>query len=253
MLLELILRNAEALDDFGSRDRCVLVVAAGREQEGEEGLQDGEPLRRDRPGESLGSHDFNAERGRKLGHGRLSRVRLLDGAQCFGTQLTQFGRSGRHCATILAEHPGAEVAETRYGCHELLALDAAAVAIEAIDPPGGGWCHAYACLSGDLAALPRRDAAIQLDVEVGRDPEIAFPPRGEADLAGDPRDAERADVLAVEILPDDVPAAVVRKQRVRVHGALRQLVRRDRPVGEADGALFRDRRLELAEPPGELR
>ncbi len=64
-------------------------------------------------------------------------------------------------------------------------------------------------LADRLADLPRRAAAELLDVEVGRRAEVALAPRREPDLAADPRDAERADVLAVEVVADDVPDAVV--------------------------------------------
>jgi hypothetical protein len=86
----------------------------------------------------------------------------------------------------------------------------------------------------------------------GGDAEVALAPRREADVAPDPRDAEGADVVAVEILADHVPDAVLRQQRVRVERPLGDLVARDRPVAELDRPLLRDRALELAEPAGHL-
>ena len=82
--------------------------------------------------------------------------------------------------------------------------------------------------------------------------EVALAPRRELDLVPDPRDAEGADLVAVEVVADDVPDAVVGKQRVRVERPLGDLVPRDRPVLEADGALLRDRVLELREPARHL-
>ena len=92
-----------------------------------------------------------------------------------------------------------------------------------------------------------------LDVELGRRAEVALAPGCELDLAADPRDAEGADVLAVEVPPDDVPDAVVGEEGVRVERPLGDLVARDRPVLELDGALLRDCALELREPARHLR
>ena len=105
----------------------------------------------------------------------------------------------------------------------------------------------------DLADLPGPRDAVRLDVELGRQPEVALAAGREPDVAADAGDAERADGGAVEILPDDVPDALVEPQRVRVERALGDLVALRRPVGELDRALLRDRRLELREAPGELR
>ena len=93
---------------------------------------------------------------------------------------------------------------------------------------------------------------MRLDVELGRQPEVALAAGREADVAADARDAEGADGGAVEILADDVPDALVEPQRVRVERALGDLVALRRPVRELDRALLRDRRLELGEPAGEL-
>ena len=103
-----------------------------------------------------------------------------------------------------------------------------------------------------VADLPRRPAAVLLDVEVGRHPEVALAAGGELDLAADPRHAEGADVLAVEVAADHVPDAVVREQGVGVERPLGDLVAGDRPVLEPDRALLRDRALELGEPARHL-
>src|SRR4029077_6333524 len=66
------------------------------------------------------------------------------------------------------------------------------------------------------------------------------------------RAAKLLDRLVALILADHVPRAVLRQQRVGVDRPLALLVPRDRPVAKADGALFRDRTFELAQPALEL-
>ena len=120
------------------------------------------------------------------------------------------------------------------------------------DPPGGVVLHGDAGRADGLADLPRPRHAVRLDVELGGQPEVALPPRREADVAADARDAERADRGPVEILADDVPDALVEAERVRVQRPLRHLVALRRPVGELDRALLGDRRLELRQAAREL-
>src|SRR5581483_6596934 len=127
-------------------------------------------------------------------------------------------------------------------------LDAAAVAVGALHPPGRIATALDSRLADRVADLPGRPAAVMVDVELGRQPEVALAARCEADLAADPRDPERALVLGVEIVADDVPGARVLEERVRVERSFALLVAGDRPVGELDRALLRDRRLELAQP-----
>ena len=67
------------------------------------------------------------------------------------------------------------------------------------------------------------------------------------------RDAERADVVVVEIVADHVPGAAVAAERVGVERPLARLVAPRRPVAELDRPLLRDRRLELREPARHLR
>jgi hypothetical protein len=95
-------------------------------------------------------------------------------------------------------------------------------------------------------------AAVQLDVEVRRRAEVALAPRRELDLAADARDAEGADVLAVEVVPDDVPEPVVAQERVGIERPLALRVAGDRPVVEAHRPLLRDRVLELRQPARRL-
>ena len=129
----------------------------------------------------------------------------------------------------------------------------AGAAVRALDPPGRVAGELDPGLADEVADLPRRPAAVGVDVEVGRDAEVALATRREADVAADPRDAERADVLPVQVLADHVPAAVVRQQPVGVQRPLALAVPRDRVVRELDRPLLRDRALELAQPAGHLR
>jgi hypothetical protein len=108
-------------------------------------------------------------------------------------------------------------------------------------------------LALDVAELPLCSSTDLLDAEARRDAEVTLPAGGETDLRADPRDAEVLHDVVLEIEPDHVPGAVLRQQRVRVHGPLALVVTRDRPVGEPHRPLLRDRRLELAEPALELR
>ena len=119
-------------------------------------------------------------------------------------------------------------------------------------PPGGVACHLDARGAGHRPVLPVLADAVGVDVEVGRQPEVALAACREADVAADPRDAERPDVVVDEIVADDVPGAPVAPQRVRVERPLAHGVATRRPVVELDRALLRERRLELREPAGHL-
>ena len=99
-------------------------------------------------------------------------------------------------------------------------VEHAGVGERAVHPPGGVALHGDPGRPDDLADLPGPRDAVRLDVELGRQPEVALAAGCEADVAADPGDAERADGGAVEILPDDVPDALVEPQRVGVEGAL---------------------------------
>src|SRR5439155_25556177 len=127
------------------------------------------------------------------------------------------------------------------------------VAERALDPPGRVARKLDARLADEVADLPWGTPAVDADVEVGRDAEVALTPGGEADVATDARHAERADVLPVEVLSDHVPAAVVGQQAVRIDRPFALPVSRNRVVRELDRALLGDRSFELAEPAGHLR
>src|SRR6185295_19380266 len=153
---------------------------------------------------------------------------------------------------VLAQDPGSELRQRRVSGHEDAVLQLSGVAECALDPPCRVPRELDPRLAHDVADLPRRPAAVLVDVELRRNPEVAFATCRETDVTPDPRDAERADVLAVEILADHVPAAVVGEEAVGIDGAFGLPVAGDRVVRELDRALLRDRALELPEAPGHL-
>src|SRR3954454_18449761 len=100
----------------------------------------------------------------------------------------------------------------------------AAVADPALHPPGGVGRDGDPRLADRLADLPGRPLPVLLDLELGREPEVALAPRGEADVTADARDPERPHRLALDVVADEVPDAVVVQQGVRVDQALGLLV-----------------------------
>src|SRR5439155_5697949 len=126
-------------------------------------------------------------------------------------------------------------------------------AVRALHPPRGVGRDLDPRLAPDIPELPFRAAAVRLDVELLRHAEVALATRGEADVRPDARDPERADLGAVEVVADHVPRPVLRQKRERVECALLLGVLVDRPVAELDGALLRDRVLELREAALHLR
>ena len=120
-------------------------------------------------------------------------------------------------------------------------------------PPGGVALHLDPRDADLLSDLPRPRDAMGIDVELRRLTEVALAPRREADVRPDPRDAERAGRFAVEVVPDDVPDALVESQRVWIEPALGLALAGRRPVAKLDRPLLRDRRLELGKSRGELR
>ena len=219
------------------------------EQVGEQGLQDAEALRRHRPGEAL---DDIGLAGDDLGRGgrRCAFVRGARGPRALDDEAAELRRLERDGSAVLPEDPAREQVRRCVLRDEGVALDVVPLAaVGALDPPRGIGCDFDLRLADDVAELPLRPAAVVLDVELGRQPEVALPAGREADVGADPRDAERADVVPLEVVADHVPRAVLRQQRERVERALLFLVAVDRPVPELDRALLRDRALQLAEPP----
>ena len=133
------------------------------------------------------------------------------------------------------------------GDEDVLLEPVARPVVDALDPPGGVGRDLDPRLALHVAELPLGAAAVALDVELGRQPEIALAPRRKANVRADARDPERADVLALEVVADHVPRAVLGQQRVRVERPLLLVVAVDRPVAELHRPLLGDGAFELAE------
>ena len=254
VLLELVRRDRrEVLEQLRLRDLGVPLLAARRQEIGEQRLEDGEPLGRHGPSWAL-SASICRRRGLLARRLRgLALVLLAHAPQRCGDVPLQLGRLERHGPAVLAQHPRRELGNGGVVGDEDAVLEPAGRAVGAPHPPGRVAQHLDPRSADDVADLPRRPAAVELDVEVRRRAEVPFPPRGELDVPANPGDAEGADLVPVEIVADDVPHAVVGKQRVRVQRPLGLDVPRDRPVVELDGALLRDRAFELREASGHLR
>ncbi len=254
VLLELVRGDGgEALEQLGRRDLGLPLLAARREQVGEQRLQDTEPLRRHGTGRALDGAVALHQRRLARGARGFALVPLTHAAQRGPDFLLQLVRLERHGATVLAQHPRGELGDGRVLGDEDVVLERPCRAVCPAHPPGGVAANLDPRGAGGVADLPRRPAAVDVDVEVGRGAEVPLAPSGELDVAADPGDAEGADVLAVEVLPDDVPEPVVVEQRVRVERPLAHLVAGDRPVLEAHRPLLRDRVLELRQPARRLR
>ena len=254
VLLELVGRDRrEALEQLRRRDLGVALLAARGEEVGEQRLQDARTARAPRPGGALDcSVAARAPAPRAPVSAALPSCRSRTRRSAVATsRCSSSGSSGTARPSWRSTH------EASWGMRRVLGdedavLEPARRAVRAPHPPGRVAAHLDPRLADDVADLPRRPAAVQLDVEVGGRAEVALAPRRELDVAADARDAERADVVAVEVVPDDVPDAVVGHQRVRVERPLALLVARDRPVLELHRPLLRDRALELRQPPRHL-
>src|SRR5262249_30128521 len=230
VLFELILRDVEPLDDLARRNDRVVSLAARREQVGKYGRQHREALRDHRAGGPF-AHAVLSRRRR--GGRKLRRTCLVSGthvAQRPRHLASQIVGLERDRAAVLAEDPRRELRERRVVRDEDAVLEVARPAERALDPPGRVTGQLDARLADEIADLPRRPAAVLIDVELGRDAEVTLAPRCETDVAADARDAECADVLTVEVLSDHVPAPVVGQQPVRIQRPLTLAVARDRVV-----------------------
>ena len=225
---------------------CAVLPAAG-EQVREQRLEHREALGVDRRRRAVDLLlDEAGGRGREPL--RLALVALADEPKAPRDLAPQLFGGLRHRSSVLAQHPGGQERQARVVGHEDAVLDATAVAVRPLDPPRGVAADLDSRLADRLADLPGRTSAVAVDVEIGRQAEVPLAAGREADLASDARDAEGALLAHVEVLADDVPGTCVLEERVRVDRALAFVVARDRPVGELDRALLRDRSLELAEP-----
>src|SRR6266550_2020466 len=165
---------------------------------------------------------------------------------------SELRRRQRNRATVLAQDPGRELPEIRVVRDEDPVLDPAVTPEQAVDPPGRVARDLDLRLALLLADLPRRALAIVLGVEALGQAEVPFAPRGEPDLAPDPRHPERLDPFVFEVEADDVPLAAVEEERVGIDRALVLLLPHDRPVLELQRPALGDRALELRQPARKL-
>src|SRR3954454_10524984 len=142
MLLELVRRDGgKVLEQLSFRDLGLALLAAGREQVGEQRLEDCESLGRDRPGRTL--DDSVAARGRLLA-GRLRRLSLVPLAhapQRRGDIALELRRLEWHRAAVLAQHPGSELGDGRVLGDEDVVLERPRRAVCAPYPPGRVAAH----------------------------------------------------------------------------------------------------------------
>ena len=253
MLLELFGWDREALGELRGRDHAAALVAAGGEQVCEQRLEDAEALGRDRAGGPVGRRSNHAGLGRPSGGGRHTFVRGPCCAGTFDDEPPQLRRLERDGAAVLPEDPAGEQLGRRIPGREDVTDDVVPLAaVRALDPPRRVGRDFDARLAHVVAELPFGSAAVLLDVELGRQPEIALAARGKADVRSDTRHPERADVRPLEVVADHVPRAVLGEQRIGIQGSFLLAVAVDRPVAELHRALLRDRPFELAEAPLEL-
>ncbi len=123
----------------------------------------------------------------------------------------------------------------------------------ALDQPGGVGLDQDRRLLVAVAELPRGAVAVGARVELRGHAEVALAAGREAHVAAHAVEAEGAHVVAVVVAPDHVPVTAHEVEAVGIDRARGLLVGGDRPVAEDDGALLRDRRLELLQPNGDLR
>src|SRR5919201_1496969 len=229
MLLQLVGRDVESLRQLLCGNQSLTLVARLVEEVSEQGLEHGETLGHDRPRDALelvlvGGLRFCGQLGWRPG------VSVPDKPQRSGHLAPELGGGDGRRASVLAEDPRRELAEIRVFGHEDAVVDAPVVAIRTLDPPGRIAPDLDLRLAREVANLPGRPVAVRLDIEIRRQPEVALPAGREADVAADARDAEGTDVLADEILADDVPRSVVLKERVRAHLPFVIGITADRPV-----------------------
>src|SRR4029453_8701042 len=88
----------------------------------------------------------------------------------------------RDRASVLTKHPRREKIDIREIRLEHAVRDGAGIRERALDPPCRVARDGDTCTADGLADLPRPRDAVLLDVEVGRDPEVALPARCEPDV-----------------------------------------------------------------------
>src|SRR5206468_56581 len=106
----------------------------------------------------------------------------------------------RDRASVLTQNPRGEERQARVLGHEDAVLDLATAAVRALHPPGRVAADLDPRLADRIADLPGRPPAVLVDLELGRQAEVALAARREADLAADPGDPEGALVLDGEVV-----------------------------------------------------
>src|SRR5207249_4455635 len=162
--------------------------AAGREEIGEQGLQDGEALRNDGASGPL-ARCFGARHWR--GSRKLRRCLLVpvaNHAQSLRDLAPELiGLEGDR-PPVLPEDPRGELRQRGVASDEDAVLQLPGVSEGALDPPCRISREFDARLALEVPDLPRGPAAVLVDVEVSRDPEVALTPGCEPDVPPDARD-----------------------------------------------------------------
>ena len=194
MLFEGLGRDHEPVDELRCRDHRLGLFAARCEEIREERLEQPEPLRRDRArgpvGQRLGLVGSGAGDFR-----RGAFVALAHSPQACGHLAAQLVGLERNGAPVEPQHPGGEMLEIRVRGDEDVVLESPGAPEGALHPPGGVARELDSRFADDLAHLPRRRRPVRLRAELRGKAKVALPSRREADLAADPRDAERPDLL----------------------------------------------------------
>ena len=205
-VLQLLARDREPRGEIVGVEAGVAVLAAGGEDVREQRLEHAEALGRDRPDGAVAAIGRARRRGARgpatgLSPSCCSRSSASPSATASRSAL---GSSGIARPFWRSTQPASGSIRAN-GVSKTPSVERARVGERAVHPPGGVALHGDAGRADGLADLPGARDAVRLDVEVGRQPEVALAPRREADVAADAGDPERADGGAVEILADDVP------------------------------------------------
>ena len=150
----------------------------------EERLEHAEALGRDRAdGPVAGGAGAigRAARVRAPGGSPVCRSRSVRERRC--DRVAQLVRLERDGTTVLAQDPAGERLDPRVRGLEDAVVELARVGERAVHPPGGVALDSDPRPAAFVADLPRPRDAVRLDVEVGRQPEVALAAGREADVA----------------------------------------------------------------------
>ena len=189
-VLQLLARDREPRREVVCVEVGFPALAAGGEEMREQRLENTEPLGRDRPDGTLaavaGSLDAALSRRRDA----LALVRVAQPGEPVRDGVEQGLRLERDGAPVLAQDPAGERLDPRERRLEDAVLERAGIGERSGDPPGRVVLYGDAGRADLVADLPRPRDTVRLDVELGREPEVALAPGREADVAADARDAE---------------------------------------------------------------